>query len=172
MAARLVCAVGVRSVWACTAAAVLAIVNISFGSRLWHTALSSHFVLLWVLALHFESLRRSRAKVIELSVVLALALLINAYLFAMVFAFAVATLVALWLRGQLTRRDALSSVLGAAASVVLGVIAGYGLFLTNPTTMKSHGFGGYSWNLVSLLLPPDGVFGFFAGVSRDATHGQ
>ena len=172
MAARLVCAVGVRSVWACTAAAVLAIVNISFGARLWHTALSSHFVLLWVLALHFESLRRGRAKVIELSVVLALTLLINAYLFAMVFAFAVATLFALWLRGQLTRRDALNSALGAAASVVLGVIAGYGLFLTNPTTMKSHGFGGYSWNLVSLLLPPDGVFGFLAGVSRDATHGQ
>jgi len=172
MAARLVCAVGVRSVWACTAAAVLAIVNISFGSRLWHTALSSHFVLLWVLALHFESLRRGRAKVIELSVVLALALLINAYLFAMVFAFVVATLFALWLRGQLTRRDARDSALGAAASVVLGIIAGYGLFLTNPTTMKSHGFGGYSWNLVSLLLPPDGVFGFLAGVSRDATHGQ
>ena len=63
MAARLVCAVGVRSVWACAAAAVLAIVNTSFGSRMGHTALSSHFLLLWALALHFESLRRGRAKI-------------------------------------------------------------------------------------------------------------
>ena len=66
-----------------------------------HTALSSHFLLLWVLALHFESLRRGRAKIVELSVVLALALLVNSYLFAMVFAFELATLLALWFRGQL-----------------------------------------------------------------------
>ena len=32
-------------------------------SRMGHTALSSHFLLLWVLALHFESLRRGRAKI-------------------------------------------------------------------------------------------------------------
>jgi hypothetical protein len=38
--------------------------------------------------------------------------------------------------------------------------------------MKSQGFGHYSWNLVGLLLPPEGVFGFLAGVPRDATHGQ
>jgi hypothetical protein len=38
--------------------------------------------------------------------------------------------------------------------------------------MKSEGFGKYSWNLASLLLPPDGVFGFLRGVTRDATHGQ
>jgi hypothetical protein len=172
MAARVVCAVGVRSVWACTAAAVLAIVNTSFGSRMGHTALSSHFLLLWVLALHFESLRRGRAKILELSAVLALALLVNSYLFAMVFAFELATLLALWFRGQLTLRDVRNGALGAAVSVVLGLIAGYGVFLTNPTTMKSQGFGLYSWNLVGLLLPPQGVFGFLAGLSRDATHGQ
>ncbi len=38
--------------------------------------------------------------------------------------------------------------------------------------MKSQGFGLYSWNLVGLLLPPEGLFGFLAGVPRDATHGQ
>ena len=52
------------------------------------------------------------------------------------------------------------------------MIAGYGVFLTNPTTMKSQGFGLYSWNLVGLLLPPRGVFGFLAGIPRDGTHGQ
>jgi hypothetical protein len=57
----------------------LAIVNTSFASRMGHTALSSHFLLLWVLALHFESLRRGRAKNVELGVVLALSLLVNRY---------------------------------------------------------------------------------------------
>jgi hypothetical protein len=172
MAARLVCAVGVRSLWACTAAAVLALLNIAFWSRMGHTALSGHFLLLWALALHFESLRRGRAKTLELSAVLALTLLVNSYLFAMVFAFELVTLLALFFRGQLAPRDARNAILGVAASVVLGVIAGYGVFLTNPATMKSQGFGLYSWNLVGLLLPPRGVFGFLSGVSRDATHGQ
>jgi hypothetical protein len=172
MAARLVCAVGVRSVWACAAAAVLAIVNIAFGSRMGHTSLSSHFLLLWVLALHFESLRRGRAKILELSVVLALTLLVNSYLFAMVFAFELATLLALWFRAQLAGRDVRNAALGVAASIALGVIAGYGAFLTNPTSMKSQGFGLYSWNLVGLLLPPRGVFGFLAGIPRAGTHGQ
>ena len=141
MAARVVCAVGVRSVWACTTAAVLTIVNTSFGSRMGHTALSSHFLLLWVLALHFESLRRGRAKVVESSVVLAVALLVNSYLFAMVFAFELATALALWVRGQLTLRDVRNGALGMTVSVLLGLMAGYGVFLANPTTMKAQGFG-------------------------------
>jgi uncharacterized protein DUF6311 len=172
MAARVVCAVGVRSIPACAAAAVLAIVNVSFGSRMGHTALSSHFLLLWVLALHFESLRRGRAKIVELSVVLALALLVNSYLFAMVFAFELVTLLALWFRRQLAPRDVRIAAVGIAVSVALGLIAGYGVFLTNPTTMKSQGFGLYSWNLVGLLLPAKGVFGLLAGLPRDGTHGQ
>jgi hypothetical protein len=46
------------------------------------------------------------------------------------------------------------------------------VLLTNPATMKAQGFGHYSWNLATLLLPPDGLFGFLTGVTRDATGGQ
>jgi hypothetical protein len=172
MAARLVCALGVRSIWACTTAAVLAIVNTAFSSRMVHTALSSHFLLLWVLALHFESVRRERARIGELMAVLAVALLVNSYLFAMVFAFEVATIAPLALRGQLHRRDLGVAAVGVVLVAALGIASGYGVFFTNPVTMKSQGFGLYSWNLVGLLLPPDGIFGFLAGVPRDGTHGQ
>jgi hypothetical protein len=172
MAARLVCAVGVRSVWASAAAAVLAVCNTSFMWRMGHTALSSHFLVLWALALHFESLRRGRARIVEFCVLLALALLVNSYLFVMVAVLEGITLVALGVRGQLSARELRRTALGLVAVVAIGLIAGYGVLFVNPTTMKGVGFGFYSWNLVGLLLPADGVFGFLAGVTRDATGGQ
>jgi hypothetical protein len=172
MAARLVWAAGARSVWASAAAAVLAVVNIAFASRMGHTALSSHFLLLWALAIYFETMRRERARIGEMTLLLALTLLVNSYLFVMVFAFELATLCALWWRGQLRLRDVGLGAAGVVAVAVLGIVAGYGVFLTDPSTMQSQGFGKYSWNLVGLLVPPSGIFGFFEGVPRDATHGQ
>lgn len=172
MAARLMCATGVRSLWGAAAVAVLTIVNTSFSSRMGHTALSSHFLLLWALAMHFESLRRGRARVWEYTLVLSLALLVNSYLFAMVFAFQLATFVALAGRRQLPLRDLGSAAAGIAGVAALGIAAGYGMFLTNPSSMKSQGFGLYSWNLVGLLVPPQGIFGYFTGIARDGTHGQ
>jgi hypothetical protein len=137
-----------------------------------HTALSSHFLLLWALALYFESLRRGRAKVLEMTALLAVTLLINSYLFAMVVVFLAATFIALRLRGQLTWQDGRAMAAGVLFVTVLGIVAGYGTFLVSPTTMKSEGFGHYSWNVVTLLLPRDGIFGYMTGVVRDATKGQ
>jgi len=172
MAPRLVRSVGVRSVWACGTAAALATVSISFVSRMGHTALSSHFLLIWALALHFSSLRQRRARAVESFALLAITLLINAYLFVMVFAIVVATLVALWGKGALRPHDLGKAAVGVAAVVLLGLVAGYGVIVTTGVTLRAQGFGHYSWNTVSLLLPPDGIFGFFQGISRDATHGQ
>ena len=171
-AARLVFAVGARSYWAAVAAAVFAIINIAFVARLGHTAVSSHFLILWVLALYFDSLRRRRMLALESGAVLALTLLVNAYLFVMVSAFVGVTVATLWLRDQLTRRDGARLGIALAVTLAVGILAGYGVLLTNPTTMKAQGFGHYSWNVGSLLLPPEGVFGFLANVPRDATHGQ
>ena len=134
---------------------------------------SSHFLILWVLALYFDSLRHGRVLVSECGAVLALTLLVNAYLFVMVAAFVAVTVITLWLREQLTRRDfARVGAAVAALTFAIGMLAGYGVLLTNPTTMKAQGFGHYSWNVISLLLPPEGFFGFLANVPRDATHGQ
>jgi Family of unknown function (DUF6311) len=172
MAARLVGALGVQSIWACSAAAVLAIVSAAFVPRMGHTALSSHFLLLWMLALYFESLREERAKVLEIVSLLAIALLVNSYLFAMIFAFALLTPLTLGLRGQLPRRDLGAFAAGMVLVAVLGLVAGYGMVLANPASMKSEGFGLYSWNLVSLLVPPHGIFGLLEVVPRYGTHGQ
>ena len=172
MAARVVCAVGVRSICACAAAALLAIVNASFLARMGHTALSSHFLLLWVLALYFESVRRERARIPEFVAVLAIALLVNAYLFAMVFAFELVTLLALVVRGQLRPRDSAAIAAGMALVIAVGAVAGYGMVLVNPSAMRSEGFGLYSWNVAGLMLPPEGFFGFLAGLPRYGTHGQ
>jgi Family of unknown function (DUF6311) len=171
-AARLAFAVGTRSYWAAGAAAVFAIVNIAFVARLGHTAVSSHFLILWVLALYFDSLRHRRVLGLECGAVLALTLLVNAYLFVMIAGFVAVTVITLWWREQLTRRD--FARVGAAVGVTfaIGMLAGYGVLLINPTTMKAQGFGHYSWNVISLLLPPEGFFGFLANVPRDATHGQ
>jgi hypothetical protein len=171
-AARLVCAAGVRSHRASMAAAVLAIVNVAFVERLGHTAVSSHFLVIWALAVHLDSVRQGRWRAVEATAVLALTLLVNAYLFAMVAALQLAALVTLWIRGQLTRQDLSRAAIGAAGTALLGMVAGYGVLLTNPATMKAQGFGHYSWNLATLLVPPGGLLGFLTHVTRDATGGQ
>ena len=139
MAARLLCAVGVRSLWASAAVAVLAVINTSFASRMGHTALSSHFLLLWGLAMHFESLRRGRARIWEYTLLLSLAILVNSYLFAMVVAFQIATFFALWLRRQLPLRDVAVAAAGMAGVAVIGIAAGYGVFLASPTHDEEPG---------------------------------
>ena len=172
MAARIVNAVGVRSIACCAAAAVFAVVNIAFNARIGHVALSSHFLLLWAIALHFESVRRERVAALEIVAVLAVTLLVNAYLFAMVAAVGVATTVAIGLRRQLRPTAFRDRAAGMVLVGVLGLVAGYGVLLVNPSTMKSEGFGLYSWNLTGLLLPPDGLFGWLSNIPRYGTHGQ
>jgi len=171
-AARVMQATGVRSLVAAVCAAALAVVSTSFVTRMGHTALATHALLLWAIALHFSSLRERRPHALEWTLLLAITLLVNAYLFVMVFAVAAATLCALLLRGDAHARDVGKAAVGVTSVVALGLVAGYGLVFTNPSTMKSEGFGRYSWNLATLLVPPDGVAGFLRGMTRDATHGQ
>jgi hypothetical protein len=172
MAARLVRAAGVESVVACIVAATLVVCSASFVPRMGHTALSSHFLILWALALHFDMVRRAEPRMGELSVLLSVALLVNSYLFAMVVVLCGATLVTLWTTTGLTVRDVRVGLAGAAAVLGIGVVAGYGVLFGNPAMMKSEGFGFFSWNVATLLLPPDGLWETFAPVTRDATHGQ
>jgi len=172
MAARVLQAAGVRTLLSGIVAAVLAVVSTAFLTRMGHSALASHFLILWALALHFSAVRERQVKAGQATVLLAVTLMINVYLFAIVFALVAATWGALLFRGVVTRRDLLGAGVGLVAVFAIGLVAGYGLVFANPSTMKSEGFGKYSWNLVTLLLPPDGVFGYFTDVPRDATHGQ
>jgi hypothetical protein len=133
---------------------------------------SSHFLILWVLALYFDSVRQRRVLGFEAAAVLVVTLLVNAYLFAMIAAFVVVTVLTLWWRGHLTRGDLMRAGVAFALTFAVAIVAGYGSVITNPTTMKAQGFGHYSWNIVTLVLPPQGIFGLFTGVTRDATGGQ
>jgi hypothetical protein len=150
----------------------MAVVNIAFVARMGHVALSSHFLLLWVLAIYFESVRAGRVKTVELTAALAVTLLVNSYLFAMVFAIALVLMSTLALMRRLAARDLAGVGVGMALVAVLGVVAGYGMLFTNPASMKSEGFGLYSWNLVSLLVPQRGLFGVLDVSTRYGTHGQ
>ena len=164
-AARLMFALGVRSLPASIAASVLTVTCTGFMRRFTHTAVSSHFLLLWALALYFEN-RRGEKRLGELWVLAAVTLLVNSYLFAMVMAFVAVTLLSLAIDRRIGWRD-LRIVIGGCVSVVaLALVAGYGIMFTSPSSMQAPGFGLYSWNLAGLLVPR------WIDVARDATGGQ
>jgi hypothetical protein len=171
-AARVMQAVGVRSVWASICAAALSVVSIAFLARMGHTALSTHVLVLWAISLYFWSLRQKRFRYLEATALLTITLLVNTYLFAMVFPLVALTVVTLGLQRRLGARDAARLAVIVAVLLVLGAVSGYGILLTNPVSMKSEGFGKYSWNIATLLVPPEGILGFGTGMIRDATHGQ
>ncbi|HEY7500985.1 MAG TPA: DUF6311 domain-containing protein [Vicinamibacterales bacterium] len=164
-AARLLYAAGARSLPAALAGAVLLVCTTSFMWRMQHTAISSHFLILWALALYFESRRGSR-RLVEMWVLASLALLINSYLFAMVIALHAVTLLATIPRDGLPWRDVRTMACGAAAVVAIALASGYGVLFTNPSSMQAMGFGLFSWNLAGLLVPRS------FDVVRDATGGQ
>jgi hypothetical protein len=172
MAVRLMWAFGVRSAWASIGAAVLAVTPCFFSLRLGHTALSSHFLILWGLALHVETLRHGSARLLEFWLLLALALMVNSYLFAMVFVLEAAALVALAARRQLDLGVVPRLAGGLAGIFGLALVMGYGRVVVHPALMRGQGFDLYSWNAITLWLPPGGIFGHFADISRDATGGQ
>ncbi len=172
LAVRLVRAAGSRSVWAAAAGALLAICYVPWMRRLGHTALSSHFVILWALAIYFESVRQGRLKATEMSALWVVTLLINTYLFVMVAILGAATAAQLWLRHQLAWRDVRTMTIGVLTTIAVGLVAGYGVVFLHPASMKAGGFGLYSWNLATLFVPPESLWGFPRGLVRDATGGQ
>jgi hypothetical protein len=172
MAARTMAALGVRSVAASAAAAILTVCCTAFVNRMAHTALSSHFLILWGLALYFEMVRDRRAKPAEVTLLLLVALLVNSYLFAMALLLGCAGYLALWQRRSLCRWDVGRLAAGCALVFVVGVASGYGIMLTRPRTMIGAGLGLYSWNPASLVVRPDGFAGSLGHVTRLATPGQ
>ena len=164
-AARLMFALGARSLPASLTASILTVTCTGFMRRMVHTAVSSHFLILWGLALYFEN-RRGHKRLGELWVLAAVTLLVNSYLFAMVMALHAVTLLSLAIDRRLDRRDLRIVAVGFASVVGLGLAAGYGIMVTNPSSMQATGFGLYSWNAVGLLVPR------WIDVIRDATGGQ
>ena len=171
-AAAVVYVCGVRSRWVSIAAAVLAICCNPFMRRLWHIALSSHFLVLWALALYVYNVRRGRFTAGWHFALSAMTILVNSYLFVMIGLLQGTTFVTLWNARMLRPVDWAKATLGLVAVVAIAIAEGYGALLIGNGSMRAFGFGHYSWNLATLLVPPEAYWGFPRGVVRDATGGQ
>jgi Family of unknown function (DUF6311) len=169
--ARLARALGIRSSVLVAAVATLMVCSTGFLTRPPHIAVSTHFLILWALALYFEDFGRGQfngRSHILLSVV---ALLTNFYLFAMVIAIQAATLLIIWSRvGSMAIPLRLLILSGLAAFPVM-LLAGYGDIFLRQKDMGAFGFGYHSWNVPTLVVP-SAVLGHAVPMVRDATKGQ
>lgn len=171
LAARLAYEIGNRSRTAAALFGVLALSMPVFYLRIEHVALSSQFLLLWGLLCYFRTTRRGLSPwpMVALSTC---ALLINAYLFAMVISLLAAALVKAWQAGQ--RRKAFKVLVASGTTlVVVAALAGFIRSDLPVTMLATGGFGHYSWNLITLVLAPPGYWNWgLGGIVRDATGGQ
>jgi hypothetical protein len=173
MAVRLLRALGLRRAWAVWLIASWAVLLYPFLARVGHSALTSHFIVLWAFALYFEAWRHRQWRAGEHTALTVVALLTQPYLFAMGLALQATTWVTLARHGHLRARDWRNLAVTAVGIAAILFVAGYGRVLAAPESMSSHGYGRYSWNPVTLVLPPDGYWGGLTqGVRRDATGGQ
>jgi hypothetical protein len=169
---RLVHSAGARLPIAVLVGAFLTVGKVLFTWRLGHVAISSHFVIVWALTLYVENVRDRKFTFPEHLVLAVATLLINAYLLVMVAAIQSATVLTLLVRRQLAKSDMVRAGVIAGMVVVVAFAAGYGaMFKPGPATMRAGGFGHFSWNLATLLMPMNGFWGPSL-VVRDATGGQ
>jgi len=169
---RLVRACGVRSAWAGAVAAFVVVTRGLFMFRLGHVALSGHFVIVWAFCLYVEDVRAKRFSMTGHAVLSACVMLVNAYLVAMVALIQAATVLTLLARGQLPLRSLAKVAVVVATVAAVGAIEGYGqMFASGGPSMQGGGFGLYSWNPITSLVPPN-FFWNVGAVVRDATGGQ
>jgi Family of unknown function (DUF6311) len=165
------CAIGlyvlrVRHVAALVLGGLLAVFTPVLLFRFNHAALCAQFLLLLGLALHLHLVRDSARRVVILAYLplLAVAVLVHIYLFAMVFAIMLASL----LQGLWTQRLTIPAALGqlAAMAVAVGAIMGAcGYFALGPIPMKPY--GQWPLDLAAPFFPaPSGIFGN-AGLPAD-----
>lgn len=161
------CAIGlyvlrVRHVAALVLGGLLAVFTPVLVFRFNHAALCAQFMLLLGLALHLHLLRASARRVVILYYLplLAVAVVVHIYLFAMVIAIMLASL----LQGLWTNRLTIPAALGqlAAMALVVGAIMwGCGYFALGPIPMKPY--GQWPLDLAAPFLPaPSGIFGNLA----------
>jgi hypothetical protein len=99
-----------------------------------------------------------------------LALLINPYLYVTVTAIQAVTFVAIRRRFGHAGASYPALAAGVACVLAVGLSAGYGTIVQHAGSMRAHGFGRFSWNVPTLVVPPS--LGGLVLVERDATDGQ
>ena len=170
--ARLSHLAGNRSLVAMAALATLAMSVLIFLTRIEHIALASQFLLIWALCVYLDA-SAGRLRPFAVAGLAVFALLVNAYLFAMVVAILAVAVITAWIRG-VSGREVSRAVLQSVGSITLVMLAAGYLATKAPTgALSTGGFGHYSWNLATLVVPPPGYWSWGgAGIVRDATGGQ
>jgi hypothetical protein len=158
------------------AAVIAAIFANSMPALLWrwgHIASGSHYLLIGALALYLFSLKKCACYITTILWIpyLILSYLTNIYLFAMVGTVWLCSVIQRRLNGLATTREALRA--GAlTAALVVSVIALSGQFGNGSGLPFTRGYGFFSMNLLSPIVPQDsGLFARMGGVI-DATGGQ
>ncbi len=170
----LVSLLGARTIPAACASAILGCSMPAILFRWGHMSLMAHFQVILALAFYAACRKgRSPTGCLAISVPLCvLALWTHAYIFAMVAALVVAAILQTMINRQLPVKAGLTvlAVLAVAIAATI-VISGH---LSNPGSTGAHGYGYFSLNLLSPVVPQlSGIlpFGIFAGI-LDATGGQ
>lgn len=171
MAVRLFRACGGESSWAAAAVACLAVASTPFSNRIEHVDLSSHFLLLWALAVYVESAADASFRWHEHIALSVVTLLVQSYLFVMVSAIQAAAVLSFAWRRRKPWEFLRPLLWWGLVILLLTWIMGYGAFLTGTARTTALGFGKFSWNLPTLLVPP-ALFGYPVPLVRDATGGQ
>lgn len=135
--------------------ALIAVASPAFLFRFGHAALMGHFLVAWSICLYFRlrNVPDDRAAIVQFCVVSALAILLQAYFVIMVIPFLVAAHAQALIEKRLTLKCAgigLASV--GAALIATAWIAG--LIGREGAPATQWGFGHYSMNLLSPILPP------------------
>jgi len=181
-AARAAREAGLKHPISMAAAALFAIACPAFLFRFMHTALMSHFLIVWAVYLYLR-LRNCPASLraaAQFCIVASLTVLLNAYFLMMVLPFLVAALAQNLVEKRVSLRRA-AITLGSAIAILLivGLLAG----LVGPGAPRATagGFGFWSMNLLSPLIPPRAHLPEFLarfihwerrGLTWDATGGQ
>ena len=130
--------------------ALLAASMPTFLFRLWHAALSGHFLLLAMLGLYFRIVRGSIPALACACTLQVLLLLIHPYLMLMATALLLAAPLSLAMRGDVRwRRTLLAVAASSAAMLLIGQLLAYWA----ADTGNDGGFGYYSMNLAGPFWP-------------------
>jgi len=172
MAVRIVRAAGVRSVYAAISAAVIATAFFPFMSRVWHVAVSSHFMILWALAVYLEITRQRRLPIGELLALSVVSILVNAYLVVMVMLLLAAAVITVSKERALSRREWIQLLVVILGTTAVAGIVGYGALLFGVHSLEGEGFGYFSWNPITLIVPPPLLWGHPSNALRFGTGGQ
>ena len=150
------------------AVALMAASMPSFLHRLWHAALSGHWLLLLALGLYLRIVRGSRTAIFSSCCLPVILLLVHPYLMVMASVLLLAAPVTQWVRHDPAWRASLASWTFSSVLVLLtGQLLGYW------GNGSDGGYGYYSMNLAGPFWPTlSGLFPGIAFTPADGTGGQ